>query len=128
MLDTAKKYLWVTLFCVVFGAIYEYFSFGVYSNYMIYAFMIPFVLGVIPFFLIGRGGYEAEKRPRAIGIWNAGVATLTVGSFFMGILEIYGTTNGLAVVYLIVGIILLVIGMLTGISILLGGDDINKQG
>ena len=31
--------------------------------------------------------------------WNSGLAVLTVGSIFKGILDIYGTTNKLIVIY-----------------------------
>ena len=44
----AKRYLWISIFFAVFGGIYEYFSHGVYSYFMIYAFMIPLVLGTVP--------------------------------------------------------------------------------
>ena len=35
-------YLGISVFVFIFGQIYEYFSHGVYSNYMIFAFLIPF--------------------------------------------------------------------------------------
>ena len=35
-----------TLFLVLFGAVYESFSHGVYSYFMLYAFAIPLVFGV----------------------------------------------------------------------------------
>ena len=38
---TAFFYLLVSLFCALFGGVYEYFSHEVYSNCMIYAFFIP---------------------------------------------------------------------------------------
>ena len=34
-------YLLVTIACAILGAVYESFSHGVYSYYMLYAFMIP---------------------------------------------------------------------------------------
>ena len=33
------------VFCAFFGAVYEHFSFGVYSNFMIYAFAFPLAAG-----------------------------------------------------------------------------------
>ena len=50
MEKTGFIYLFVSLFCVLFGAVYEYFSHEVYSYFMIYAFVIPQVGGVLPFF------------------------------------------------------------------------------
>ena len=82
----------ITAFCAVFGEIYELFGHGVYSDYMIYAFMIPLML------------YGKKEIPdTARHLWNYGVATLTVGCIFQGILEIYGTTNRLAIIYPSVG-------------------------
>ena len=43
-------------------------------------------------------------------LYNAGVATLTIGSLVYGILEIYGTTNSKVIVYFIVGVFLLILG------------------
>ena len=92
----------ITAFCAVFGEIYELFGHGVYSDFMIYAFMIPLLFSVIPatFHLI-FGKNEIPDITRHL--WNYGVATLTVGCFFQGILEIYGTTNRLSVIYPAIG-------------------------
>lgn len=92
----------LTAFCAVFGEIYELFGHGVYSDFMIYAFMIPLMFSVIPsVFLLLFGKKEMPDIARHL--WNYGVATLTVGCFFQGILEIYGTTNRLSVIYPAIG-------------------------
>ena len=98
-----------TVFVAIFGAIYEIFSHEVYSYYMIYAFMIPLVLGVglyIWMLLFGK------KYPEGLSLrmWNYGIITLAVGCVFKGVLEIYGTTNRLIVVYPIAAALLLGIG------------------
>lgn len=126
-LKTAKVYLYVTIFCILFGAIYEYFSFGVYSYFMIYAFLWPLILGVLPFMVmsgkcigVSENGVERksgdlpekEENLRAYRFWHAGVATLTVGSIFKGILAIYGTTSPFTKGYFLVGGILLIIAMM----------------
>lgn len=49
---TAFVYLLVSLFCALFGAVYEVFSHEVYSFYMIYAFAFPLAGGTLPFFLL----------------------------------------------------------------------------
>ena len=92
----------ITAFCAVFGEIYEFFGHGVYSDFMIYAFMIPLMLSVIPsvFLLLF---YKKKIPDTARHLWNYGVATLTVGCIFQGILEIYGTTNRLSVIYPAIG-------------------------
>lgn len=109
LLNNAFGNLAAALFLAFFGAVYEHFSFGVWSHFMVYAFMIPLGLGTLPFL------YFALRRPIhvnrfAIRAWNSGIAALSVGCVFKGVLEIYGTTNRLLPVYLITGAVLLVTG------------------
>ena len=52
-LKIARNYAIVTLICLVVGVVYEIFSHGVWSVFMIGAFAVPLVLGVIPNLLIG---------------------------------------------------------------------------
>ena len=97
------------LFCALFGAVYEAFSHGVYSYGMIYAFAFPLALGVLPLTLISA--LSAPYPNRAVrNVYHAGIATLTVGSIISGVLEIYGTTNPLTLVYWILGGLLTVRG------------------
>ena len=102
-------YLIVTLVFVGFGAVYEFFSHGVYSYYILYAFMIPFLGGTVYFYCIL---YFRSKIPGCIArrFQHFGILTLTVGCMVCGILEIYGTTNRLVIFYFIVGGMFLVIG------------------
>ena len=118
------------------GQIYEHFSHGVYSNYMIFAFMIPLAAGAFPnliaaaankkrahsgFYYSASGSNHADSgsnraasglRSAASGLQLAAVATLTVGSLVKGALEIYGTTNRLTAVYPVAGIALLTAALL----------------
>ena len=99
-----------TAFLALFGGVYEHFSHGVDSGYMMYAFAIPLVLGAAPYALaLSRQRYPGRAF---LGVWNAGIAALSVGSVMRGVLDIYGTTNGLIVVYPVAGGILLGLGML----------------
>ena len=98
------------LFFAVFGAVYELFSHEVYSYYMIYAFMIPAVLGVMPYlgvYLLG------SHLPSGVftQLYAAGVMTLTVGSIMHGVLDIYGTTSSKLVLYLYAGTVLCAAGI-----------------
>lgn len=95
-------YLLVTIFCAVFGAVYEWFSHGVFSYYMLYAFLVPLIGGVIPFYclLYFRGKVPTSTARR---FHHFGIATLTAGCIICGVLEIYGTTNRLTILYFIVG-------------------------
>ena len=113
-----KKYLlgniFGTVFLALFGAIYEAFSHEVYSYYMIYAFALPLVLGVLPFALLLFCG---KRPPRAAALlWNYGIAALSVGCVFRGVLEIYGTTNSLRAAYPIVGAALLTAAFIVWLS------------
>lgn len=112
ILKIAYIYLICTVLCAVVGAVYEKFSHEVYSYYMIYAFAIPLVLGAIPLFGIGLFGKNIPGK-FSLNAWNSGIATLTVGSFFKGVLDIYGTTNRLIAVYPIVAVIFAMTGFIT---------------
>ena len=97
----AGGYLLSAAGCAVFGAVYELFSHGVCSCFMICAFAFPLLLGAVPFFLLRKHGKPFPGK--AAGLVHAGVAALTVGSVVQGILAIYGTTNPLTAVYWITG-------------------------
>ena len=105
-LKSARNYLYAAIFCAFFGAVYEYFGHGVYSYFMLYAFAFPLLLGALPAILYAL----RDSTPRVSRkLWGAGVATLTVGALFRGVLDIYGTTNALGRVYWFAGAGLLVL-------------------
>lgn len=110
------KFLAGMIICAIFGIVYECFSHGVYSAYMIFAFAIPLVLGVVPYMILGFVYKKYLPGQAAMTIYNSGVVTMTVGSIFAGILEIYGTTNRLLVVYPVAGIILIFAGIVVYFS------------
>lgn len=110
---TAFAYVLVTALTALFGGVYEAFSHGVWSGWMVYAFAFPLALGALPF------GWMAMKRKALPCRWccrlhHAGVATLTVGSIIEGVLAIYGTTNHLIIVYWAAGGLLLLGGLAAG--------------
>ena len=109
-MQTVTSYLLVTLFCVMFGGLYERFSHEVYSFFMIYAFVFPLAGGVLPFFLLMKHK-KAYPSSFAASCYHAGIATLTTGSLLCGALEIYGTTNVLTTIYWILGAALLFVGI-----------------
>lgn len=98
-------YLVISMILAVAGAVYEHFSFGVWSNFMVYAFMIPLAGGALPYMLRYLRG--TRKDAKSEWVWHAGIATLTIGSIVHGILAICGRPNHLTVVYLIAGLALL---------------------
>lgn len=105
-----KVYLAVTAFVLAFGIVYECFSHGVVSLYMVLAFLIPLVLGVLPFGTVTVMKKNYYPSPIGSNTYHAGIATLTVGSIMKGVLDIYGTTSPYVSAYLIIGIILCVFG------------------
>ena len=106
----ALIYLCITLFCGLFSAVYEYFSFGVYSNYMIFLYMIPLMAGVLPFALAGLMIRLPCPSLISVKIYNCGVATLTLGCCLAGVLEIYGTTSIYIRFYWLAGIVMMAFG------------------
>ena len=106
-----SAYLLAAVCCAAFGAIYECFSHGVYSCFMIGAFAFPLLLGALPFRRLQKSGRPFLGK-LAGDLICAGVATLTVGSVVQGVLEIYGTRNPLVTVYWIAGGLLTTAGWL----------------
>ena len=100
---TTLRYSFVSLFCLVFGLVYELFSNGVYSLFMMFAFAIPLLLGAVPFLVFWLTNTKNPPSLHSRYLYHSGIATLTVGSIVQGVLEIYGTTNQLIFGYLYVG-------------------------
>ncbi len=118
---TAFVYLLVSLFCVLFGAVYESYSHEVYSYYMIYAFVFPLAGGTLIFSVLSFA--NINRYPNAVSrkLYHSGIAALTVGSLVRGVLDIYGTTNTLAKYYWYVGFILI------GVSIIIFLCSLRKK-
>ena len=109
------KYLILSIFFIIFGYIYELFSHNVYSTYMMYAFLIPFILGTLIYFLIYKPSFYNALNYTAMKLYNCSIITLTIGSIIKGFLDIYGTTNNLIIVYLVVSISLVIISLIINI-------------
>lgn len=110
---TVKIYAATTLFCITLNYVYSFFGHGVNSTFMTYAFAFSLVLGVGGFLLLGR--LKLEHRI-AFNLYNAGIATLTVGSVLRGILDIAGADVIYPVYYFIVGTIFVAVGVLLYLS------------
>ena len=91
-------------FLAFFGAVYEHYSFGVWSGYMVYAFAYPFAAGLFLLFMSMKG-----KRPGGmfLAMLHSAAVTFGVGSAAAGVVAIYGTENRLLKVYPIAGGVLL---------------------
>ena len=144
-LKTSFIYLIVSIVLMIAGAVYEHFSFGVYSYFMIYAFAIPLAGGALPFLakymkdmrganassgavevsaysgaaarITASSGAAAETAAagRHEAIYHLALATLTAGSIVHGILAICGRPNSLTVIYLIAGLLLLAVTALSAV-------------
>ncbi|MEA4893936.1 MAG: hypothetical protein VB064_01595 [Oscillospiraceae bacterium] len=103
-------FLCISLFCGLFSAVYEYFSHGVYSGYMVYLFLFPFAGGVLPY--AGFGLFPNVPCPQKLArnLYNSGIATLAAGSCVKGVLDIYGTTSIYCTVYWLAGAVLTAAG------------------
>lgn len=107
------RYFISSFITIVFSFIYEQFSHNVYSNYMIFAFLIPFSSSII-YFIIYRLKINICSR-ESDDLLFASTITLTFGSLMQGVLDIYGTTNHLAVIYWYVGNSLLCLWVIVSI-------------
>lgn len=119
-LKTSLVYLIIAIFLAAAGAVYEHFSFGVYSYFMIYAFAIPLCLGALPCMIkYARRSTKSEEPDRSgrrmtrgridpSDLYHSAVASLTVGCIVHGALMICGRPNSLVIVYPIAGAAMLV--------------------
>ena len=98
---------------LLFAAVYECFSHGVVSAFMVGAFLIPLLGECLPGLLLAR--LSPQRRPGAGSrwLWGAGLTVLMAGSLFRGVLEIYGTTSRLGAVYWAVGFALCLAAVLS---------------
>lgn len=108
----ALIYLMIAIFCALFGAVYEHFSFGVYSYFMLYAFAFPLIGGALPSLLISLCDKAFTPWKLSEWLYHSSIATLTVGSIIRGVLDIYGTTNQLIQWYWYAGAALIAAAML----------------
>ena len=104
---SVKIYMLTTLFCIAFNYVYSLFGHGVSSPFMSYAFVFSLVLGVVGFIVFGR--LNLDNRI-AFNLYNAGIATLTIGSILRGIIDIAGADTTYPVYYFFVGTVFVAIG------------------
>ena len=126
------RYFAASMVIAVAAAVYGLFSHGVYSYYMTYAFMIPLLGGALPYLIAAMRRSDAEGESEELiaedkaemraesGILPelaklcsfkeahlAMIVTLTAGSLLKGVLDIYGTTNRLLIVYPVIAALIL---------------------
>lgn len=112
---TVLSYLLITVLVIAIDNIYALFGHGVRSPYMDYMFLYPLIGGCLVFFILNRlaPGIRTAKRFRlGYNLYNSGIATLTMGSFFTGILEIAGTASYFSIVFFVTGWVLAAAGFI----------------
>ena len=113
-------YIGITIFIGLFGAIYEMNSNNVFSPAMYLAWIIPCTLGVGVYLILAFAPIKQVPGTLVECIYNFGVAMLTVRSIFIGVIEIYGTTNKVMLAtYTILSIVFLVLGGSAYLAIIL---------
>ena len=100
-------YILFALVCIVINFVYAQFSHEVSSNYMTFMFLYPAVIGVFTTLM------NYKKIKYVSDLFFCGILTLTIGSFLQGIFEIAGTSSEFQIVYLVAGIGLILIGLVT---------------
>ncbi|MBR5337185.1 MAG: hypothetical protein IK152_04315 [Lachnospiraceae bacterium] len=106
---TLKHSLYLLLFaafCALFGAVYEAFSFGVYSNFMIYSFAVPLLFGILMLVLYIK---KKDVPQNILHLLEMISVTSALGFIAKGVVDIYGSENRLLIVYPVLAGILVVI-------------------
>ena len=88
-----KTILWYTLLTAFFfvgSRIYEHFSFGETSAFMHYLFLIPLIGGAL--LVVLQLVIKGLSR-LTLNLWNSGVATLTAGALYRGIVNLSGRST-----------------------------------
>ena len=101
------RYAAAALGCLLFAFVYELFSHGVFSPFLLFAFALPLFLGAAPAVILGTAPAAMQPGTVSRNLYHSGLATFTTGCLFRGVLEIYGTTSRLEAVYWAAGTLLL---------------------
>jgi hypothetical protein len=113
MYRTAAVFLVISLICVIVNWIYGRYGHGVHSDYMTFVFVYPLLGGTAVYGLAGALPKAWLPGRLAINIYNSGIATLAVGSMLRGVFDIAGTSSPYQPVFLILGIAMISIGLLS---------------
>ena len=122
---TKYVFLAAAIFCLIFAIVYECFSHGVISWYMLLAWTVPALAGFMPM-LVFQHRKMAKYFPGCLAryCWYTWTGLFTLGMILRGVLDIYGTTNKLLNLYWKLGICAAVINIALWVFILI----MNKGG
>lgn len=99
---TIKIYIVVTVISIIFSYIYEMLSYGEYSNFMRFLFVVPLIEEIIYEIIyllkinITRATYN---------LFNSGIAIVMSGMLIKGIINISGRYTNYDIIYWILGTI-----------------------
>ncbi len=110
MKKTGMAALGFSIFFAIFTVVYYQFSHKVYSDYMTYLALIPFVMVCVPAFIFKRfslplPGYFSYH------LYLSGIAAIAVSSCLKGIFEIAGNDSVYQTYLMVFGVICTVAGV-----------------
>mgnify|MGYP001248372193 CR=1 FL=1 len=114
-MKTLLVYLAVSAFCVFFSTVYSHFGHGVRSASMSLLFLYPLLGGAFAYLLVWLFCPAPERIRHSrvhFNLYNAGIATLAVGSTLRGVFDIAGTSSPYTVLYFAAGWLFAGIGAL----------------
>lgn len=112
----ALKYLVISLALLFATIIYENFSHGINSIYMRITCLFPFIGGTLLTLILTN---QHKPNKLSISLWRMGLSTLVVGSFLLGVFEIYGSIETFVYIYFYVGGVLSILSIIIYIIYLL---------
>ena len=107
---TFISYLAMAAFLFIFSRIYESLSYGEVSVFMHYMFCATLVGGIL---LLGLLQIKPNLSRMTYNLWNSGVATITAGCLFRGIINLSGRSTTLDQPYWYVGAGFLALSLIT---------------
>lgn len=107
---TFISYLAMTAFLFIFSRIYESLSYGEVSVFMHYMFCATLVGGIL---LLGLLQVKPNLSRMTYNLWNSGIATITAGCLFRGIINLSGRSTTLDQPYWYVGAGFLALSLIT---------------
>jgi len=101
-----SMYLAISILCIAVNMIYATFGHGVSSDSMTWMFLYPLIGGILYFLLRVIMFFRNSRASRdrvCFNLYNSGIATLTVGSFLKGMMDIAGTSSKFVILYYQIG-------------------------
>ena len=108
-----KTILWyplISAFFFVGSRIYEHFSFGETSAFMHYLFLIPLIGGAL---LVALQLIVKGLSRITLNLWNSGVATITAGALYRGIVNLSGRSTTMDQLYYYLGVAFLALALIS---------------